>query len=240
MQEQFKTSLSGDYKSDPKDNFGLLEHEYDEEISDKTWQLLRDDVIRAIDNFRGSEFWKKAKTLPQEDCLALEGDLKGSDNIWKSISPDLTTWNNLPSAPAADSFSVDGIKVWVKIDFAYRKQDGSISLIDWKSGNSKEEPDPTQLNIYGYYASEVWDIPEEKINLTAYNVNQGEQYDRTFSEEGKQETEEKILNSVENMKEMLVNREENEAEEEDFPKEENYSFCRHCRYRQVCKPELVE
>jgi len=96
------------------------------------------------------------------------------------------------------------------------------------------------LNIYGYYASKVWDIPEEKIHLTAYNVNQDEQYDRTFSKEGKQETREKILNSVENMKEMLADKDANEAKEEDFPKEENDNFCRHCRYRRVCKPELVE
>jgi len=65
------------------------------------------------------------------------------------------------------------------------------------------------LNIYGYYASKVWDIPEEKIHLTAYNVNQDEQYDRTFSKEGKQETREKILNSVENMKEMLADKDAN-------------------------------
>ena len=146
---------------------------------------------------------------------------------------------NLPSGKP-DTFSVDGVKVWVKLDFACPEDDGSIRVIDWKSGNSKEEPDPTQLNIYGYFASEVWDIPEEKIHLTAYNVNQDKQYDRTFSEEGKQEIREKILNSVQNMKEMLTDKEANETEEEDFPKEENDNFCRHCRYRGVCKPELVE
>ncbi|MBS3788962.1 PD-(D/E)XK nuclease family protein [Candidatus Bipolaricaulota bacterium] len=240
MRVQYKTSNSGDYKSDPKDNFGLLEHEYNEEISDETWQLLKESVFRSLDNFRGSKFWKKAKTLTQEDCLALEGNLKGSENNWKTISPNLNTWKNLPSGAAADHFTVDGVKVWVKIDFAYPEDDGSIRLIDWKSGNSESEPDSTQLNIYGYYASKVWCDPEEKIHLTAYNVNRDEQYDRTFSKEGKQETREKILNSVENMKELLVNREENEAKEEDFPKKENDNFCRHCRYRQVCKPELVE
>jgi len=119
--------------------------------------------------------------------------LKGSDNIWKNISPNLETWKNLPSGPAADSFSVDGVKVWVKLDFAYQEEDDSVRVIDWKSGNSNGEPDPIQLNIYGYYASEVWGIPEEKIHLTAYNVNQDEKYDRTYSEKQKQETRENIL-----------------------------------------------
>nr|AGF93480.1 hypothetical protein FLSS-27_0029 [uncultured organism] len=240
MRDQYKTSLAGDYKSDPKNNFGLLEHAYEEKIDEETWQLLRDDVIRCIDNFLGSEFWEKAKTLPMEDCLALEGDLKDSDNIWKNISADLDTWKNLPSSPAVDSFSVDGVKVWVKVDFAYREEDGSIHLIDWKSGNSKGEPDPIQLNIYGYYALPVWDIPGEKINLTAYNVNQDEQYDRTYSEQQKQQTRETILGSIEEMKGMLADKKDNEAEEGDFPKIENEGFCRHCRYRRVCKPELVD
>jgi len=238
IREQYKTSLSGDYKTNPKDNFGLLEHEYDEKIEKETWQLLKESIIRSLDNFRGSKFWKKAQSLSQEDCLSLEGDLKGSDNIWKNISPNLNTWKNLPSGKP-DTFSVDGVKVWVKLDFAYPEDDGSIRVIDWKSGNSQDEPDPTQLNIYGYYASEVWDVPEEKINLTAYNVNQDEQYDRTFSKEQKQETRETILYSIEEMKEMLADKDANEASEEDFLKVENDNFCRHCRYRQVCKPELV-
>jgi len=239
MRDQYKASLSDDYKTNPKNNFGLLEHYYEEEIDDETWQLLKESVIRSLDNFRGSEFWAKTQSLSQDDSLALEGDLNGSENIWNNLSPDLNTWKNLPSGPAADSFSVEGVKVWVKIDFAYRKHDGSIFLIDWKSGNSNNKPEPTQLNTYGYYASQVWDIPEEKIHLTAYNVNQDERYDRTFSKEEKQETREKILNSVENMKGMLADEEANVAREDDFPKEENDNFCRHCRYRQVCKPELV-
>jgi len=238
MRNQYRTSDSGDYKTDPKDNFGLLEHYYDEEIDDKTWQLLRDDVIRSIDNFRGSKFWKRAKGLSMGDCLSLEGDLKGSENIWKNLSTDLSTWKNLPSGKP-DTFSVDGVKVWVKLDFAYSEEDGLIRVVDWKSGNSNDEPDSTQLNIYGYYASKVWDVPEEKIHLTAYNVNQDEQYDRTFSKGRKQETREKILNSVESMKEMLSDKGSNQANEDNFPKVENDNFCRHCRYRRVCKPELV-
>ncbi|MBS3787772.1 PD-(D/E)XK nuclease family protein [Candidatus Bipolaricaulota bacterium] len=210
MRNQYRNSDSGDYKTDPKNNFGLLEHYYEEEVANGTWQLLRDDVIRSLDNFRGSKFWKKAKTLSMDDCLALEGDLKGSDNIWKNISPNLNTWKNLPSGKP-DTFSVDGIKVWVKLDFAYPGDEGSIRLIDWKSGNSKDELDPTQLNIYGYYTSEAWGVPAEKINLTAYNVNQDERHERTFSKEEKQETREKILNSVKNMKEMLTDKDANEA-----------------------------
>ena len=240
MRNQYKVSLAGDYKNDPKNNFRLLEHDYGEEIKNETWQLLRDDVTRCIDNFLGSKFWKKAKGLSMEDCLALEGYLKGSDNIWKNISTNLNTWQNLPSSSAVDSYSLDGEQVWVKVDFAYQEEDGSIRLIDWKSGNSKGKPDPMQLNIYGYYASEVWGIPEEKIHLTAYNVNQDEQYDRTYSEKQKQQTRETILSSIEEMKEMLVGVEENKAREGDFPKIENDNFCHHCRYRRVCKPKLVE
>jgi len=239
MRDQYRTSDSDDYKTDPKNNFGLLEHYYDEEVAKETWQLLKESVIWSVDNFRGSKFWQKAQSLSEKDCLSLEGDLEDSENIWKNISLNLSAWKNLPSGKP-DTFSLDGIKVWVKLDFAYPEEDGSVRVIDWKSGNSKEDPAPTQLNIYGYYASEVWGVPEDKIHLIAYNVNQDEQYDRTFSEEGKQEIREKILNSVDKMKEILMDKDANQAEEDDFPKVENDNFCRHCRYRGVCKPELVE
>jgi len=129
MRNQYKTSDSGDYKIDPKNNFGLLEHYYEEEIDDESWQLLKESVIRSIDNFRGSKFWKKAVGLSMDDCLALKGDLKGSENIWKNLSPNVNTWKNLPSGKP-DTFSVDGIKVWVKLDFAYPEEDGSIRVID--------------------------------------------------------------------------------------------------------------
>ncbi|MBS3789280.1 PD-(D/E)XK nuclease family protein, partial [Candidatus Bipolaricaulota bacterium] len=55
MRDQYKTSLSGDFKTDPKNNFGLLEHYYGEEVADETWQSLKEGVIRSIDNFRSSE-----------------------------------------------------------------------------------------------------------------------------------------------------------------------------------------
>ena len=40
MRDQYKTSLTGDYKNDPKNNFGLLEHDYEVEIEDKPGSCL--------------------------------------------------------------------------------------------------------------------------------------------------------------------------------------------------------
>jgi len=42
------------------------------------------------------------------------------------------------------------------------------------------------------------------------------------------------------MQEMLADKDANEAKEEDLPKVDNDNFCHHCRYREVCKPELVK
>jgi len=112
MRNQYRNSNSGDYKADPKNNFGLFEHYYEEEIDDETWQLLKESVIRSLDNFRGSKFWKKTQSLSMADCLSLEGDLKGSENIWKNLSTNLSTWNNLPSGKP-DTFSVESITLLV-------------------------------------------------------------------------------------------------------------------------------
>src|SRR6056297_1734468 len=40
MRDQYKASLSGKYKTNPKDSFGLLEHYYEEEVAKETWQSL--------------------------------------------------------------------------------------------------------------------------------------------------------------------------------------------------------
>ena len=235
MRDQYKTSLGGDYKADPKGKFGLLEHEYGEDIEKETWVSLKNDIIRNIRNFRDSVFWEKANKLSLKDCLALEGDLNSPKNIWKNISTQLPTYRKIPSILSADHFYIDGLKVWTKLDFSYSQPDGTIRLVDWKTSNSGSEPDSLQLNIYGYYAAETWGISPEQVKLTVFNIPQQERYDRKFSENQKKETRESIIESAEEMKSLLINPKKNEAQKGDFPKIDNDKFCRYCRYRRVCR-----
>lgn len=239
MRNQYRESLREDFKRDPKNKFGLLEHEYNEDIAEEEWSSNRDSILESIENFRNSPFWTLADELDFEGCLALEGDLKNPENIWTSITPNLSTFINLPYEPSVDHFFIDELKVWAKLDFAYPEGAGSIRIVDWKSSYSDEKPNPMQLNIYGYYASEEWNIPEDKIKLTVYNVAREERHDREFSKALKEKAKESILKSVYDMKSFLIDPAENQAREEDFPKIENDKICRHCRYRRVCKPELV-
>ncbi len=239
LRNQFRESRSKQFRNDPKNKFGLLEHEYGGTIEDETWRSNRNDIIESINNFQDSDFWELANSLKFEDCLALEGDLNNPENIWTSINTDLTTFLHLPYEPSVDYFFIDDLKVWVKLDFGYRKEDGNVRIVDWKSSQSEKEPDPMQLNVYGYYASEEWEIPEEKIQLTVYNVARQEQFDRGFSRQLKHQAHEQILESAGEMKTFLTNPQENKADEEDFPKITRDNICRRCRYRRVCKPELV-
>ncbi len=238
MRAQFRESLAKSYREDPKRKFGLLEHEYEEEIADRVWRENRDDVLECLDNFKASKYWKAVEELELSRCLALEGDLNNPSNLWKNITTDLQTLLHLPYSVTVDSFDLDGLKVWAKLDFAYRQKDGTVQIIDWKSGQSGGEPDSLQLNVYGYYASEVWELRDENIQLTIYNVAREEEFTHQFSSKAKRETRQQILANVREMKEILVEPEENKARKEDFPKIENDNFCRHCEYRLICKPGL--
>ncbi len=239
MRTQFKQSRRKKYRWDPKGKFGLLEHEYEERLEEGTWRAVRDDVLDCLDRFVESEVYETARNLTMEDCLALEGDLENPDNFWTTLPPEPRRFETLPTEPSVDRFEVGDVPVWVKLDFAFREPGGAVRIVDWKSGGSKDEPDPMQLNVYGTYAVETWGLPEEQLRLTVYNVARDERYDRTFSRDLKQETLGRLRASTEKMKSGLVDPESNQAREEDFPTIDDVSTCRRCRYRLVCKPELA-
>lgn len=213
MRTEFADSRDGRYRVDPKNVTGLVEHEYNEQVSKDEWKRIRDLGLDCIDTFYSSDILKRLKQNPPSRWLAIEGDLSDKNSF-------------------ADHFMLGDLKVWLILDFAFQDQDGTVHVIDWKTGKSSS--DPKQLHVYGYYAWKVWDIPPEQQQLQFINLATGERTRESFSREKLEQIEQTILDDVMEMKDHLKDPEENEAREADFPMVDNTNICRRCEFRKIC------
>lgn len=238
MRQQFRTSRSGQYHRDPKRKLGLLEHEYDEDRTQQEWKDVSQTVLECVRGFFELDLVDELKTLPLDHCRALEGDLTNPENRWSHLPSDLTSFTHAPlELSRPDRFQVDATPVWVRLDLAYVSDTNRLHLVDWKTGRP-EPPDPLQMDVYGCYAWDQWDVDEEAIDLSVVYLPSGERFDRAFTSNRREEALDRIREDVETMKSRLAEPGDNRAEPDDFPRIDDLDLCRRCRYRRVCRPEL--
>lgn len=218
MREEFVDSRNGKYRLDPKGTPGLTEHEYGEDIEDDEWVRLREKGITCIRNFFSSDTFEQIHKSDVKEWLAIEGDLQEQESM-------------------ADSFEMGDLTVWLKLDAAYRSSDGTVHIVDWKTG--KGDPNFRQLYCYGYYAWKKWDVDPSNLLLTYEKLASREQHQEEFSFEQLESLEDEVRDEALQMKEMLVDPEENEAREEDFPMVDQLNLCRNCRFRRICYPDGI-
>jgi hypothetical protein len=216
MREEFDDSRRGKYRLDPKNTLGLTEHEYGEQIDDPEWVRIREKGVRCLRNFFSSDTYRFLRSSAPEEWLAVEGDVSGGGAV-------------------ADSFEMGDLTVWLKLDLAFRRADGEVEIVDWKTG--KSDPDFRQLYCYGYYAWKVWGEDPSDITLTIEKLSSEERHQEPFSFDKLTSLEDTVKDDVVDMKELLVEPEENRAREEDFPMVDNLNICRNCRFRKICYPE---
>ncbi len=218
MREEFDDSRRGKYRLDPKGTVGLTEHEYGEQIDDEEWVRIREKGVTCLKNFFQSETFSRLKDSSPVEWLAIEGDLSANTDT-------------------VDSFEMGDLQVWLKLDLAYRNEDGAVKIVDWKTG--KGEPDFRQLYCYGYYAWKQWDVDPEDVTLVIEKLASEECHEEPFSFDKLTKLEESVRQDVLEMKEYLVDPEENRAREEDFPMVDNLRICQRCRFRKICYPEGI-
>jgi len=207
MREAFRASRDGLYLKDPKNRLGLLEHHYCRDVPAEEWKGLADGVIQAVRNFLRRGVLEQAATLAREDWLGLE---------------------------RLESFHVDGVPVWIRCDFVYRR-DGHVVVTDWKTGKRPPSPETRQLGCYGLYAGRKWDLPPERLIVREVNVTLDREAEATLTPEILRETVEWIRGGIREMRSRLVDPEANVARIEDFPPRPSHRACRGCGFLQVCR-----
>lgn len=203
----FQASGEGLYWENPKKACGLLEHEYDDlEVGDEVWSALFEKALALVATFYRSEIFQTLAQLSSRDWLELE---------------DLC------------SFDVDGVKVWVQLDCAFRAGN-DIRVIDWKTGKADSDGHRSQLVLYAYYASQRWQTPLNRIEAAEYNLSADTWLAHRFAEEDVAALCAHISDSANAMKALLDDAALNLATEDRFPLAESAKPCRTCPFRRVC------
>jgi len=209
MRADFRSSKDKKYFEDPKRNRGLFEHEYNRPITDAVWKEFHDSAAECVKNFYNSTLYKE-----------LEKDDKSS---WLMIE-DL------------EEFDLDGIKIYVKLDFA-RKKDGIIEIYDWKTGKTDGDTS-LQMGTYSLYAMQKWKVPLEAVKTYIFNVagSVAIAENRLISQKELEETKAFIIKSAQGMKELLLDAPHNIPKPAHaFQYTLNTRLCDFCNFYKICE-----
>lgn len=210
MRREFQDSKNRLYWKNPKRFPGLYEHEYEVDLSDEKWRGLFEGARECVINFIESEEFAMIRSVQVDKWLPIEEFL---------------------------SMDVDRIKVFVKIDFAYRFNN-LLRVVDWKTGESKDADSTVQMRCYCLFAKEKWHEDERHVESREVNIRTGET--RTNRIESKAELDwisHYIKNSANVMLDLLDDRDRNVARMEKFQRTKDENNCKWCNFRKVCESE---
>jgi hypothetical protein len=196
------------------ERFRLFEHEYGTPVDPEDKKIAVGTVMRSLRNFFKSETLRQAFAAGRERWLTLE---------------DLV------------SFQVGETSVYLRMDLAYRQEDGRVVIVDWKTGRSEGRFNEIQLAGYALCAVEHGWVkePEELVTELAYLAVP--RYVRRGVDRAKvAHARSFIAKSAGNMKSLLLDPVANTARLEDFAMIERPRVCRRCNYRRLCFPRPDE
>lgn len=206
LKEDFECSETGIYKKFPK-KCGLVEHEYKMLISKDEWDELFKYAEKCIMNFYNSDILKEIKREDIDKWLFLEDFL---------------------------SFDFEGTKVYLSIDFAIKDKDNRVVLYDWKTGKERDVEMDVQLACYALYVLQKWNLSPDRIIIKKFNVALGKEDEFKATTQIIEDIKDYMRKSIEDMKNILKDRENNIAEEKNFPKTTNVKNCLRCNFKKVC------
>ncbi|MCS6817466.1 MAG: PD-(D/E)XK nuclease family protein [Blastocatellia bacterium] len=205
LREGWKESKGRQWEQDPKRRLNLFEHYYGIEVPPERTEEIKGRVLRCLENFWASEVFAFIRSVDR--------------GAWKAIE-------------RIGTFHLNGVKVWVKIDFALAHQE-KLYVYDWKSGQEDAE-DLQQLTCYALYAMERWAIPHDRIRIVPVYLQDGTFREHTLRPEEVIEAKEEILQSIARMRARLVDPERNLARPEDFPMTTETWRCQRCFFQEIC------
>ncbi len=206
LKEDFDCSEAGIYKKFPK-RCGLVEHEYKMLISKDEWDELFKYAEKCIMNFYNSDTLKEIKKEEIDKWLFLEDFL---------------------------SFYFEGTKIYLRIDFAIKNGDNQVVLYDWKTGKERDVEMDIQLACYALYVLQKWNLSPDKIIIKKLNVALDKEDEFKVTTQIIEDIKNYMRKSIEAMKNILKDKENNAAEEDNFPKTTEVRNCLRCNFRKVC------
>jgi len=209
FREGWRASTGGLWRDDPRKCAHLIEHHYDEDLSEERTGKARERLEAASRFFTDSPLLKTARDAHPDTWLALE---------------------------SLDSFPFSGVDVYAVPDFVHREGD-EVHIWDWKTGRPREA-DRFQLSVYALFAMHKWGTQPEAIRLHAAYLGEGSVESREVSSDELEETSENIAASLAPMQDGHYDPDEEEVDLSKFPPSGAPKECPGCRFRGIC-PEAV-
>jgi len=213
LRRDLEESQEGRYVENPKRFLGLTAHYYDKDSDQGHFEEAIELGLSCAQIFFDSKVYGRVRQLGPEGILTVE---------------------------ELQSFPVDGVKVWVKLDLSMKGKDGKVVIVDWKTGKHhvKEDMD-LQLGVYGLYGTRAWELGHEQILAFDVNLRDGSLQTHPIDESTLTTVEAYIRGSIDEMRSVLDDVETNTASIENFALTEDLWKCRRCRFRGVCNRESV-
>ncbi|RKG78081.1 PD-(D/E)XK nuclease family protein [Corallococcus terminator] len=217
MQDDFRHSRSKAYWTQKyrKPFTGLAEHEYAEEVPNEAWKQNFETVRSALAWFFQSR--------------------------WPGIAKGLKTaqWLEVDAGFEFAHFIHEGVKVFAIPDLAYMDDAGSLVVVDWKTGRSREGYDEQVLG-YALYVAQKYRHPLEKVRASLVYLNEGLEHDVAVDPSAMDSFHQHFAKSVAGMRALLVDPAANTPKgAEAFPQTDNLTACARCVFRRPCGREAA-
>jgi CRISPR/Cas system-associated exonuclease Cas4 (RecB family) len=190
--------------------FRLFEHEYQVPVEQEDKRIAVNVVMRSLRHFFRSPTLARALALGRERWLALE---------------DLV------------SFPVGDVEVFLRMDLAYREEDGRVVIVDWKTGRGEGRFNEVQVAGYALYAAEKqWVDEPERIDTELAYLAIPKSVRRRVDAKKIEHARRFIEKSAATMRSLLLDPVQNLARMDDFPMVDRPGMCRRCNFRRLCFP----
>jgi len=210
MRQDYRNSRAKRYRRNPKTYCGFFEHEYEMDVSDEEWKESAEQVDRCLNTFYRSSHFEKFKETDRAAFLEIE---------------------------RFSSFPLDGVDIIIKLDCACR-ENGRITIWDWKTGKAARSGDALQMACYVFYAVKTFQISFRDVKANLFDLYRGTLHEQSITQRSLDELLTYIAGSIRDMTTLLVDKKRNIAKEDDFVKIASRPICLKCNFLKVCKPDI--
>lgn len=205
MRQQYKDSRNGRYREQPLRWPGLLEHEYEHAVSRDDWRRLRDQLEACLRRFFELDLVRDLRSLPRWRWLAVE---------------------------TLAHFDLEGARVVVRPDLAWRAQDDGVVILDWKTGLSRGHGEDLQLGVYGLFAERAWGLGGDALTGITVYLADGGIMQRRIDRDELRRFEGVVRESALAMRRLVAAGPVDALAR--FPMTDDHSHCARCPFRRVC------
>ncbi len=200
-------------------------------------ELAKEEFVRQIETYRKNakrcivEYFNGAKVNEIFFDKIRENGLDQLSLFFGVIWPQIANHQYLQHEEF-DNFSVDGVKVIVKIDYVCRNENGEVLIYDWKTGSDNEEYESDlQISGYALWAESKYGLPPSQIKCNLVYLTSGAI--RSFQFTDQQLDELRVL-IVSDFKAMNLT-----YEETNYPPSPTEKNCLSCHFATVCSSALL-